>query len=68
MPYAVKRKGNRYQVVDTDTGKVHSTTTREKADKQLRLLQAIEKDYTKTGEGEFTRTGKDGRRQVLRIK
>lgn len=67
MPYAVRRKGNRYQVVNTDTGKVHSTTTKEKADKQLRLLQSIDKNFTETGDGEFTRTV-NGRRQTVRIK
>lgn len=67
MSYAVRRKGNRYQVVDTESGKVHSTTTKAKADRQLRLLTSIEKSYTKTGDGEFTRTVK-GKKTVVRIK
>lgn len=67
MPYAVRRKGNRYQVVNTDTGKVHSTTTKDKAEAQLRLLKAIEKNYTKTGDSEYTRTV-NGKQQHIRIK
>lgn len=55
MPYEIRRKGNRYQVVNKDTGKVHSTTTRAKAEKQLKLLRAIEKDWTPTGDSTYTR-------------
>jgi hypothetical protein len=55
MPYEICRKGNRYQVVNTDTGKVHSTTTHAKAEKQLKLLKSIEKDWTPAGDGTFTR-------------
>lgn len=67
MPYAVRRKGNRYQVVNTETGSVHSTTTKAKADQQLKLLQSIEKGYTKTGDNEFTRTA-NGKSATIRIK
>lgn len=68
MPFAVKRKGNRYQVVNTRTGKVHSTTTKANAEKQLQLLQSIDKNFTETGDGEFTRTAANGRKEVVRIK
>lgn len=67
MPYGMKRKGNRYQVVNTETGKVYSTTTREKAQKQLALLKSLEKGYTETGDGEFTRTV-NGKKQRIRVK
>lgn len=55
MPYAIRRKGSKYQVVNTDTGKVHSTTTKAKADKQLHLLKGIERDWSPTGDGAYTR-------------
>lgn len=67
MPYAVQRKGSRYQVVNTETGKVHSTTTREKAQKQLRLLQSIERDWQANSDGTYSRTV-NGRKVNLKIK
>lgn len=67
MPYELRRKGNRYQVVNKDTGKVHSTTTRAKAEKQLKLLQGIEKDWTPTGDGGYTRQV-NGKQVNLRVK
>lgn len=67
MPYAVRRKGSKYQVVNTDTGKVHSTTTKAKADKQLRLLKGIERDWQPTDDGAYTRKV-NGRAVKLRIK
>lgn len=67
MPYAIRRKGSRYQVVNTDTGKVHSTTTHEKAKRQLRLLQGIERDWQPTEDGAYTRTI-NGRKVKMRIK
>ena len=67
MPYAVRRKGSKYQVVNTDTGKVHSTTTKAKAERQLHLLKDIERDWQPTGDGAYTRTV-NGRKVKLRIK
>ena len=67
MPYQVRRKGNRYQVVNTETGKIHSTTTRAKAEKQLRVLKGIEKDWTATGDGAYTRKI-NGKQVKLRVK
>lgn len=67
MPYKIERKGSRYQVVNTDTGKSHGLTTRAKAEKQLKLLQAIEHDWTPTGDGGYTRTI-NGRRVKMRVK
>lgn len=67
MPYAIKRKGSKYQVVSTDTGKVHSTTTKIKAEKQLRLLKGIEKDWQANGDGSYSRTV-NGRKVRLNIK
>ena len=42
MPYEVKKKGGKYSVVNKTTGRVHSTTTKEKAMRQFRLLEGIE--------------------------
>lgn len=67
MPYVVRRQGNRYQVVNTETGKVHSTTTKAKAEKQVRLLRGVEKGWTPTGEGAYTKQV-NGRNVNLRIK
>jgi hypothetical protein len=67
MPYELRRKGNRWQVVNSDTGKVHSTTTKTKAQHQLRLLRQVEKGWTDEGDGSFTRTV-NGKPQTLKIK
>ena len=48
MPYAVKENGEDYQVVNTDTGHVKAThkppDAKDKAERQVRLLNAIEND------------------------
>lgn len=48
MPYEVKQDGENYQVVNKDTGEVKATHTppnaKENAEKQVRLLEAIEND------------------------
>lgn len=67
MPYAIRRKGSKYQVVNTDTGQVHSTTTKAKAEKQLRLLRGVERDWTPSEDGGYSRTI-NGRRVHMRIK
>lgn len=67
MPYEIRRKGSKYQVVNTDTGKVHSTTTKLKAERQLRLLEGIERDWSKTGDGAYTRKV-NGQQVKLHIK
>lgn len=46
MPYAIKKIRNKdlYKVVNTKTGKLHSTgTTKDKAKAQVRLLETIER-------------------------
>jgi len=67
MPYAIKRSGSRYQVVNTETGKVHSTTTKAKAEKQVKLLRGIERDWQPTSDGAYTRTI-NGRTVKMRVK
>ena len=43
MPYKIRKKKNKYLVVNTDTGDVRGThSTREKATSQMRLLYGIE--------------------------
>lgn len=54
MPYAIKRSGSKYHVVNTDTGHSFGLTTRGKATKQLSLLKRIESNYTDNGDGTFT--------------
>jgi hypothetical protein len=58
MPYKVKRLGNRYQVINTETGEAESRpTTKAKAEKQLKLLRGIEHGWQPTGEPDtYTRT------------
>jgi len=43
MPYAIRKKGNKWGVINKETGKVKGThDTREKALRQMRLLYMIE--------------------------
>ncbi|MDE2101943.1 MAG: hypothetical protein KGL39_32150 [Patescibacteria group bacterium] len=43
MPYSIRRVGNAYEVVNTDTGEVHAKhTTKKKAEAQVRLLEERE--------------------------
>ena len=48
MPYEIRQKGQDYEVVNKDSGEVKATHTppdaKEKAEKQVRLLHAIEND------------------------
>lgn len=43
MPYEIRHEGDHYQVVNKDTGKVKAKhTSKEDAEKQVRLLHGIE--------------------------
>jgi hypothetical protein len=48
MPYSVRKNGEDYEVINEDTGEVKAThkppDAKEKADRQVRLLEAIEHD------------------------
>lgn len=48
MPYEIKANGDKYTVVNSDTGEVKATheppDAKEKAERQVKLLHAIEKD------------------------
>ena len=50
MPYKLRHKpGDGYQVINKETGKVHSKgTTKAKAQAQIRLLQGKEHGWTPT--------------------
>jgi len=55
MPYSIRKKGNKYIVLNKETGKVKGThTSRHKAIAQMRLLYGIE--------GGMKPTGKKGKR------
>lgn len=49
MPYSVRQEGENYVVVNTDTGEVKATHTppdaKDKAERQLRLLEAVEHGF-----------------------
>lgn len=43
MPYAIIRKGNKFEVINKDTGRIHAFgTTLNKAKAQIRLLHSLE--------------------------
>ena len=42
MPYQIKKVGDKYQVVNKNTGKGHGLTTKAKATRQMRLLYSVE--------------------------
>lgn len=68
MPYAIRRQGSKYEVVNTETDKGHGLTTKAKAQKQLRLLESVERGWQPTGEhGTFTRKV-NGKRVRLHVK
>jgi hypothetical protein len=45
MPYHIDERGRKYEVVNTASGRRHGATTKSKASKQMRLLQAIEHGF-----------------------
>ena len=50
MPYRVYKVKGGYRVRNMDTGKVHSEhTTKKNAQRQLRLLRAVDHGWTPTG-------------------
>jgi hypothetical protein len=43
MPYAMRKRGSKYSVVNTSTGEVKArATTKAKAEKQLKFLRGLE--------------------------
>lgn len=48
MPYQIEKRGNKWVVINKETGKVKGThTTESKAKAQMRLLYSIEKSLKK---------------------
>ena len=51
LPYTIKETDGTYQVVDRETGKVYSShTTKEKAERQRRLLEGVRHGWKPTGQ------------------
>lgn len=50
MPYAVRKRGNKYVVINKETGKTKGThTSKSKAESQMRLLRGVEHGWKPTG-------------------
>jgi hypothetical protein len=50
LPYSVRKTNGTYQVVDRETGKVYSRhTTKDKAERQRRLLEGLRHGWKPTG-------------------
>ena len=50
MPYSVRKKDGAYQVVDKETGEVYARhTTKDKAERQRRLLEGVRHGWKPTG-------------------
>jgi len=50
MPYTIKKRGRKYQVVNTQTGDVKGThDSLTKAEKQISLLRGVEHGWHPTG-------------------
>jgi hypothetical protein len=50
LPYSVRKTDEGYQVVDRETGKVYAShTTKEKAERQRRLLEGVRHGWKPTG-------------------
>jgi hypothetical protein len=47
MPYIIKRNGNKFSVINAQTGRIHAySTTKANAIKQIHLLQGVEHGMT----------------------
>ena len=48
MPYEIRKQGDNYEIVNSDSGEVKATheppDAKEKAEGQLRLLEAVDND------------------------
>ena len=45
MPYVAVERGAKYEIINKDTGRGHGKTSKSKATKQMRLLNAIEHGF-----------------------
>lgn len=56
MPFAVKHKGSKYQVFNTQTDRAMAKpTTKAKADRQATILKQIEHHWSDNGDGTYSR-------------
>lgn len=68
MPYSVRKKGSRYEVVNTATGDVKArSTSKAKAERQLRILKGIERGWEPSGEKDIYTRRINGKRVKLRV-
>lgn len=57
MPYSIRKRGNKYVVVNKNTGKVKGThASKSKAESQRRLLEGIKRGWKPTGAKSRKRT------------
>ena len=50
MPYAIRKSGEKFKVINKETGKVKGThESRIKAERQMRLLYGVEHGWRPTG-------------------
>lgn len=65
MPYKIEKRGNKYAVINAETGEVHARgTTKQKAEAQVRLLNAQDHGF----KPDKTKVLSDGTRVNIRFK
>jgi len=68
MPFAVKHKGSKYQVFNTETDRAMAKpTTKARADRQAVILKQIERKWSDNGDGTYSREI-NGRQVTLNLK
>lgn len=67
MPYVIKKKGTKYQVLSTETHEVClESKSKAKADRGLDILKGIERNWDRQPDGTYTRTV-NGKKATLRL-
>lgn len=68
MPYEIRRRGSRYEVLRSDTGEVHAKhTTKAKAEAQVRVLESSE-GVTPAHGGTITKRTRSGMAVRIHVK
>lgn len=49
MPYHIQKTDGKFEVMNIKSGRTHGKTTKAKAERQMRLLRAIEHGFKPTG-------------------
>jgi hypothetical protein len=58
MPYAINKKGSKYQVVNTSSGEVKAaSTSRAKAERARQVLNSLENGWTEVEPGVYKKGG-----------